>query len=411
MRIVVLNYRYFLSGGPERYLFLIQDVLRARGHDVLPFSVQSKHNVQIPYEDEFLSPISSNDAVHFRDYKKDPRTVLKILDRQFYSLEAFFKARSFARRHRPDLVYSLKYMSKMSPSVLDGFHVSGRPVVLRISDFGMICPQGHLFDGNQVCNACVGGNYFNAFRKRCIMDSRTAGLIKGAALALHRLLKTRERIDAFVFPSRFTLQKFAEAGFPEEKLHYIPTPVNAQEIAPNYCTDGPILYFGRLAKEKGVHHLLAAYRALPGDKPPLEIVGLNEVTPYTQALMDEYYEASFLDFAKKKELAAHIDKAFFVVIPSVWYDNLPNVLLESYAHGKPVIAPAHGSFCEVVKDGETGLLYEPASVASLREKMAWAIAHPAAMEAMGRRARAYVETDFSIDRHYDALMAVFRSVL
>jgi glycosyltransferase involved in cell wall biosynthesis len=95
----------------------------------------------------------------------------------------------------------------------------------------------------------------------------------------------------------------------------------------------------------------------------------------------------------------------------VWYDNLPNVLLEAYAYGKPVIAPGHGCFPEVVKDGETGLLFAPGDVEDLREKLAWAIAHPSAMKAMGQRARAYVEAEFGVDRHYEALMAVFQSVL
>jgi glycosyltransferase involved in cell wall biosynthesis len=411
MKIVISNYRYYLSGGPERYLFTIMDALQAHGHEVLPFSLKSPFNVPTAYESEFLSPVSGNGAAQYYDYRKDLPTLLKVLDRQFYSLEAFYKAWSFGRRHGPDLIYSLKYMNKMSPSVPDGFRASGKPVVVRISDFGMICPQTHLYSGNQVCNACVTGSLFNAFRKRCVMNSRTAGLVKGAALATHRLLKTRDRINAYVFPSRFTMQKFVEAGFDEARLHYIPTPVDARNIVPEYTADGHILYFGRVVKEKGVQHLLAAYRALSGDKPALKVVGISSVTPYVKELTEEYREATFLPFIGKEELPEHIRKALCVVIPSVWYDNLPNVLLEAYAYGKPVIAPGHGCFPEVVKDGETGLLFAPGDVEDLREKLAWAIAHPSAMKAMGQRARAYVEAEFGVDRHYEALMAVFQSVL
>lgn len=411
MKIVLSNYRYFVSGGPETYMFAIQDVLREYGHEVVPFSVRSARNVPNAFESEFLSPVADEDSAYFYEYKKNLRTVPKILARQFYSPEAFVRARSFASVHKPDIVYSLQFMSKMSPSVLDGFKSSGVPVVLRVSDFSMICPQGHLFDGQAVCNACVGGNFLHAYSKRCIMDSGVAGLVKGSALFLHRLLRCRDRIDAFVFPSRFTLGKFVEAGFPEAKLHYIPTPIDTSTIVPSYVADGPILYFGRLVVEKGVHHLLQAYRGIAGKKPKLVLVGAQATTPYAKALMDEYPEVSFHDFVTKNKLARYIQAASVVVIPSLWYDNLPNVLLEAFAHGKAVVAPEHGSFVDLVSRGHNGLLFKPGDSDSLRDALGWTIQHPDEIKQMGRNARLFVEELFSPSLHYKRLITLFQHVL
>lgn len=412
MKIVLSNYRYFVSGGPETYMFSIKDILTQSGHEVLPFSVKSARNVSCEYEDKFLSPVADENSAYFSEYRKDAKTLLKVLSRQVYSTEAFFKARAFAKLCNPDLIYSLQFMSKMSPSVLDGFKSAKKPVVLRVSDFSMICPQGCLFDGEAVCNACLKGNFFHAVKKRCIMNSRAAGLVKGGALFVHRLLRCRDRIDAYVFPSRFTMEKFIEAGFPEDKLHYIPTPVDVTNVVPRYSKTGPFLYFGRLSVEKGVHQLLEAYRAIIKDKPELKVVGAQATSAYAKALMNEYRDdTSFYDFAPKAELEMHISAAFCVIIPSVWYDNLPNALLEACSHGKPVIAPRHGSFLELIKDGQTGLFYEAGSVASLRNRLEWAIEHPSEMAEMGRRARAFVEDEFSVRRHVDSLMSVFVSVL
>ncbi len=33
MRICLVNYRYFVSSGPERYLFGVKELLEARGHE------------------------------------------------------------------------------------------------------------------------------------------------------------------------------------------------------------------------------------------------------------------------------------------------------------------------------------------------------------------------------------------
>jgi glycosyltransferase involved in cell wall biosynthesis len=326
-------------------------------------------------------------------------------------LEAAIKARSFARLFPADLVYSLQFLNKMSPAVLDGFRLSGLPVVLRISDFGLICPESHLYDGRKACTDCIHGNFLHGVKKQCVMDSLSASLVRAAALTLHRVLGCRSRISAFVFPSRFTLERFAEAGFPEAKLHHVPTPVDVRNTEPKPCSNGPILFFGRVSPEKGVHHLLEAYRNLPEGKPPLVIVGTLGKTDYIDNLVSEYREAVFYEFLPREQLACHIQNAFCVVIPSVWYDNLPNVLIEAYAHGKPVIAPAHGCFLELVKDGETGLLYEAGNQGALQEKLSWALANSAAMMQMGKKGRKLVEEDFAPEKHYKKLLSIFESVL
>ena len=65
MKIVLVNYRYFFSGGPERYLFNIKQILEEHGHQVIPYSIQHNLNVESEYEQDFLSPIGSGDEVYF----------------------------------------------------------------------------------------------------------------------------------------------------------------------------------------------------------------------------------------------------------------------------------------------------------------------------------------------------------
>lgn len=53
MKILLVNYRYFISGGPERYYFNIKEILEHNGHEVIPFSVKSMRNVPNDYEKYF----------------------------------------------------------------------------------------------------------------------------------------------------------------------------------------------------------------------------------------------------------------------------------------------------------------------------------------------------------------------
>jgi glycosyltransferase involved in cell wall biosynthesis len=97
-------------------------------------------------------------------------------------------------------------------------------------------------------------------------------------------------------------------------------------------------------------------------------------------------------------------------VPSVWYDNLPNSILESYASGKPVIASNIGSFPEIVEQDITGLLFEVGNSDDLAEKMEYLLDNKDKIVTMGKKAREKVETEFSPQRHYDLLIELFKKL-
>jgi glycosyltransferase involved in cell wall biosynthesis len=64
-----------------------------------------------------------------------------------------------------------------------------------------------------------------------------------------------------------------------------------------------------------------------------------------------------------------------------------------------------------VSDGVTGLLYEPGDAYDLAQKMRWAQEHPDAMAHMGRNARAQYESEFTGDRNYQMLLAIYKDAI
>jgi glycosyltransferase involved in cell wall biosynthesis len=412
MEILISNYRYFVSGGPERYLFNIKKQFEENGHNVYPFSIRSQRNVESEYESYFMSPIGSDKAVYFDEYKKNLKTIFQILSRQFYSPEGYFKAKEIAKMIQPDIIYILHFLNKMSPSILDGFKSTKAPLILRVSDFGLICPQAHLFSKGEICESCIGGNYFNAVKKKCIKNSIMGSLIKALALSFHKARALESKVDAFVFPSRFTMRKFIEAGLPEEKMNYIPTFIDLVDKQPDYIGKDYILYFGRVTEEKGVDILLEAYNSIKTEKPRLIIIGGAQHDNYVKQLKEKCSsDVHFLDFMPSEQLKKYIQEALFVVIPSECYDNLPNVLLESFAYGKTVCVPRHGCFSDIVDEGVTGLFYQPGDSNDFAEKLTWAFLHPTQITEMGKHARAYVEKYHSPEKHYTELIALFDRTL
>lgn len=105
MRILIVNYRYFISGGPEKYMFNIKKMLEDNGHEVIPFSIHSNKNVETEYSKYFVEPIGGRDTTYFDEVKKTPKSIWQLLTRSIYSREVEKALKKEINDVKPDLVY------------------------------------------------------------------------------------------------------------------------------------------------------------------------------------------------------------------------------------------------------------------------------------------------------------------
>ena len=181
MKIILVNYRYFISGGPERYYFNIKEILEQHGHEIIPFSVKSKRNLPNNYEKYFLDIV--DDEIYFAQAKKKtPRMILKSFTRMFYSFEAKRKFKQLLKDTKPDLVYIMQMHNKISPSIVDAAKELKIPVIHRISDFQYMCPNALFYnDKKGVCEDCLKGKRWSCVKYRCVLNSPVYSAIKMAA--------------------------------------------------------------------------------------------------------------------------------------------------------------------------------------------------------------------------------------
>jgi glycosyltransferase involved in cell wall biosynthesis len=85
--------------------------------------------------------------------------------------------------------------------------------------------------------------------------------------------------------------------------------------------------------------------------------------------------------------------------------------VEAFACSLPVIASRMGAMAVLIKEGKTGLLFDPGSAEDLAKKIAWAEAHPEAMIAMGKYARIEYESKYTPGRNYTQLMAIYMEAI
>lgn len=411
MKILLVNYRYFISGGPEKYMFNIKKVLEENGHEVIPFSIHSNKNVETEFSRYFVEPIGSRDAVYFDEVKKNPKSIWQMISRSVYSIEVKKAIQKEIREQKPDIVYIIHFVNKLSPSVIRGAKQMGVPVVLRLSDYFLLCPRFDFLSGTEICEDCLTKGYKCCIKKRCVKGSLAASLIRVFSMKMHKWMNIYKDVDAFVTPSEYLRRKLIDNGFDENKIHCIPTFTTSKIDVGEPVIGDYGLYFGRIAVEKGVDTVVRAYEQLPDQK--LKIMGddtTDEAIRLKQYIKEKNINnVEFLGFKSGAELEDVIKKCRFVVIPSIWYDNLPNTALEAFQYSKPVIASNIGSLPELVEDGVNGFLFNATSTETLKEKIC-ELDDALLVDRLGKNSRKKIETVFSGEKHYRNLIKLFSHV-
>ena len=138
--------------------------------------------------------------------------------------------------------------------------------------------------------------------------------------------------------------------------------------------------------EKGIDVLLPAWRQL-ADPPPLKIVGDGPLAGEIRTVALSCPGVELIGRCSQAEISPILGDAACLIVPSIWYENCPKTVLESYAKGTPVIASHLGALTEMIDDGQTASYRSQAAPADLARvlrdcmgKGALAAMRPAARE-------------------------------
>jgi glycosyltransferase involved in cell wall biosynthesis len=270
---------------------------------------------------------------------------------------------------------------------------------------------------NHSCTDCKKGLH-HAVIHRCVHGSFAKSLSSVLAMSFHRMWKIYDRVSAFVCPSFLMAQELEEFGIPPEKIHQINTFAALQQKGTPDLKAPYLLYIGRLASYKGIDIAIRAFSRLKEKFPEVGFYVLGDENDDDARRVRTVIRESGADNVRllpferdKKRVLEWIQHALFMVVPSEFFENLPNTILESFSCGRPVIATRFGSMPDIVKEGEYGLLYELGNSGDLAEKMSWLISQNEERERMGNQAYEALRKDYSEEGHVSRLLDLFESVI
>src|SRR5579872_2888450 len=266
---------------------------------------------------------------------------------------------------RPDVVHLHNIYHQLSPSILRPLRSRRLASVMTLHDYKLACPTYQFLDKGQICEACLGGHFSQAVRRRCEGGSLAASTMAATELALHTRLGAYAPLGLLICPSRFMESKMRAAGVFPERLRHIPH--FAWPRPPAGDPSGGVLFAGRLAPEKGVDVLVEAVGRLDGAR--LDIAGDGPERPRLEHLADSVApgRVTFHGLLPKERVDALLGAAPVVVLPARWYENQPMVILEALSAGVPVVASDLGGASELIEPGVDGDLVphsDPAALAA-----------------------------------------------
>ena len=404
MRILLTHKFHRYTGGADVFYLEVGRILEENGHDVAYFSTKSIENVKSDFEEYFI------DAPDFKKGSVIAKTnaFLKIP----YNTSAKKKIAKLVDDFKPDVIHAFGVITHISPSIFDVARKKKIPLVISLNDYKHICPNYKLFHHNKICEDCKGGKFINAVKNKCCHDSLTFSLASSIESYVHNWLNIyKKNIDLFLFASDFMAHKTEEFwGKNSFKWAKLVNPFKVSTTSQNLEKGKYGLYFGRLSEEKGVHLILEALKLAP--EIPFKIIGDGPELSKLISLKNEYdlKNLEFLGSKWGKELDDYLNLAKYVVVPSVWHENFPYVILQSFNANVPVIGSNLGGIPELLS-ANRGLIFDINSYQSLLNSIKKMNDDGELRTNLTTNARKYLEENFNDTKFYNSIINNYKKIL
>ncbi|MBN2490026.1 MAG: glycosyltransferase [Planctomycetes bacterium] len=426
--------------GTEVHTLTVGRALAAHGHRVAVF-----HRVAAPAAAEYSLEHTSHEGL----------TVYRLVNNFRYAgVEETYRNPHVEDRFRevlaaeqPDVVH-FQHCLHTSVSLIALSEDRGIPTVVTLADYWFICPTVQLIRPDRsLCHvqraglACV----------RCARPGRAAVRAGQAAVRLLRPLAhlgplVYERLAArfprlrrdvlddaralmrrpgsnraylrragrVLAPSHFLRRQYLRFGLDAEQIVYQRYGIDTARLAGLRKTarSGALRvgFIGSFVWYKGLHVLIEAFRTIPPERARLTVHGNPDAPPEVRAYAAACRQAAvgapvhFAGPLARDRLAAAHGELDVLVVPSLWYENSPLVILEAQAARTPVIASDLGGMAELVQDGRTGLLFPAGDAVALRRAILALADDPARVAALAER----IDPPKDVATHVAELMIVYR---
>lgn len=395
MKICFISNLYppFVIGGAEISVRSVAEGLVKRGHEVFvitttPYGKASTEDLE-GVKVYRINPLNLYAMYNHQNQPKIIKPIWHGID--LWNPHSYIIVKKILKKEMPDVVHVNNFKG-LSLSVFTAVKRLNLPLIFTAHDYSLICPRANLLNGSgKICNSpsilCM---LYNKIQKY-LVDSKP---------------------DLVTAPSQFLIDKLKSAGlFKGVKTMKVPLGIELyDEKAKKSYNILKILYVGNLSIHKGVHILISAFKELEFGNIRLHVIGKGKDEEEFKKMAGSDQRIIFHGFVPDKELINWYRKANITIVPSIWYENSPMVIYESFRFGTPVIASKIGGIPELVEDGYNGFLFKAGNVNELKEILQYLIENPSELKRLEEGAFKSAKK-YDIKEHIKSLEELYKFVL
>jgi glycosyltransferase involved in cell wall biosynthesis len=443
VKIILISHHFPPSyrAGAEQYAYRVVQELQRLGHIVEVVCIES-------ITEGTLTPSCENETYQgllVHRLRFDIRRAPNQFEWSFRNPELGQWVKGFLEQARPDVVHiNSGYL--LGGTVPEAASELGLPTVLTLHDYWFLCPLITLLrPSGRVCDKpvpparCVwcslsekrryrlpdqmlNGRLGDAFVKLAHSDvlAEAMGVVPRLGVMARRreyLKQVLESVDLVVSPSRFLVQKTEEYGIKSRRMVYLPFGLRQTHLLshqPGHSSGRlRIGYLGQFVPHKGVGLLLSAFQKLNKAPDACELILHGKISgksPYERCLLKIAGNDPAITFAgpyPNSEVGQVLNELDVIVVPSVWYENRPTVIVEALATGTPVVATRLGGMAELIEHNRNGLLFEVGSIGELTDQLQRLLDEPTLLPQL----RAGIRSVPTIEEEVATLVSLYESLL
>jgi glycosyltransferase involved in cell wall biosynthesis len=386
MRILVVHNEYGAVSGEEVMLNHAVDVLASHGHPIYRYTRSSRE-----IEGQWMGKARAMcNGVYSASARRDIRKIL--------------------RQFSPDVAIIKNLYPLISPAILPVIAKAGIPVVMLVSNYRLVCPNGLHFAHGKVCERCTGGREY-----QCVLQNCEENLAKSFGYALRSWVARKagwykDHVTRYVCASEFLKQKLTDGGFDPSRITILPNVVpdmlGEQAVTPA-DTGIYVAYTGRISKEKGIVTLLKAAALCP--EIEFKLAGRKNIS--LNFIESAPANVKFVGHLEGNNLVNFRCGARLVLSTSECYETFGMSVAEAMLCARPVVVSRIGVFPEFVHDGLCGILFEPGNAADLAEKVKYLWHRPDLCNTLGAYGRQQALRDYSEVQYYLGLMGAISAAV
>lgn len=351
---------------------------------------------------------------------------------------------SFLQTCKPDLVH-IMHTYRLSASVIEVYRRHKLSIIYTATDFWFLCPLIQLrdvdnndcrgprdkasnciycfFKQNNTPAASCGSSVSSRQIDEIVANETNADLKRFYASItafqrprLENLVSKLNQIYRILVPTDTMKELLVENGVDEKKIQKFPFALQDNQLRPD-CPrkelNGTlsISYIGTIIEHKGVHILIKAFKKMRNVNATLKIYGDTSIVPayykHLQELIDNDPSIQFMGTFPNDRISEVMDHTDVLVVPSIWYENTPLVILSAFASHVPVVATDVGGLTEMVKHDKNGLTFPKGDSDELARQLMRFFDEPELLKRLSEG----IPSIFSMTDYINGLMDLYKQAI